>query len=85
MTHSIRLADSTAMIAPLGHCSHVAVHHGVAHISGRLPLDADAKPATGAPFTSQARTVLRNLDNCLAAAGTDREHLLSAAPPSTSP
>ncbi|WP_328876139.1 RidA family protein [Streptomyces sp. NBC_00287] len=74
---SIRLANSTAMIAPLGHYSHVAVHNGVAHISGQLPLDADGTPATDAPFATQARMVLRNLDNCLTAAGTDREHLLS--------
>ncbi|MCX5388477.1 hypothetical protein [Streptomyces sp. NBC_00094] len=34
---NIRLASSTAMIAPLGHHSHVAVHNGVAHVSGQLP------------------------------------------------
>ncbi|BAU87392.1 hypothetical protein SLA_6526 [Streptomyces laurentii] len=74
---NIRLANSTAMIAPLGHYSHVAVHNGVAHVSGQLPLRADGTPATKEPFGTQARMVLHNLDNCLAAVGTDRDHLIS--------
>ncbi|MFD8008846.1 RidA family protein [Streptomyces sp. NPDC058955] len=73
----IRLADSTAMIVPLGHYSHVAVHNGVAHVSGQLPLHADGTPAAQEPFDTQVRMVLHNLDNCLAAAGTDRDHLIS--------
>src|SRR5688500_7788218 len=74
---AIRLTNSTAMIAPLGHYSHVAVHNGVAYISGQLPLDADGVPAIDESFETQAWMVLRNLDNCLAAAGTDRHHLIS--------
>ncbi|WP_326763387.1 RidA family protein [Streptomyces sp. NBC_01591] len=74
---AMRLTNSTAMIAPLGHYSHVAVHNGVAYISGQLPLDADGAPATDESFETQARMVLRNVDNCLAAAGTDRHHLIS--------
>lgn len=74
---TIRLANSTAMTAPLGHYSHVAVHNGVAHISGQLPLHPDGTPAADEPFDTQVRMVLRNLDNCLAAAGTDRDHLIS--------
>ncbi len=74
---TIRLADSTATIAPLGHYSHVAVHNGVAHVSGQLPLYADGTPAATEPFGTQVRMVLHNLDNCLAAAGTDRDHLIS--------
>ncbi|WP_406144630.1 RidA family protein [Streptomyces sp. NBC_01012] len=74
---TIRLADSTAMITPLGHYSHVAVHNGVAHISGQLPLHADGTPAATEPFGTQVRMVLHNLDNCLATIGTDRDRLIS--------
>ncbi|MEU0088779.1 hypothetical protein [Streptomyces sp. NPDC006274] len=49
------------MIAPLVHYSHVAVNKGVARISGRLPRDADRTPATDAPFPTQARMALREL------------------------
>ncbi|WP_327732871.1 RidA family protein [Streptomyces nojiriensis] len=74
---TIRLADSTAMTPPLGHYSHVAVHNGIAHISGQLPVDTDGTPAADEPFDTQVRMVLCNLDYCLAAAGTDRDHLIS--------
>lgn len=74
---NIRLANSTAMTAPIGHYSHVAVHNGVAHVSGQLPLDTNGAPAADEPFDTQVRMVLRNLDNCLATAGTDRDHLIS--------
>ncbi|MFD4372393.1 RidA family protein [Streptomyces sp. NPDC058486] len=74
---TVRLANSTAMAAPRGHYSHVAVHNGVAHISGQLPLAPDGTPAADEPFDTQVRMVLRNLDHCLAAAGTARDHLIS--------
>ncbi|WP_055598923.1 hypothetical protein [Streptomyces aureus] len=46
---NIRLARGAATIAPFGPYSHVAVHNGVAHVSGRLPLHAAGSPAADEP------------------------------------
>ena len=52
------------------------VHGGLVYLSGQLPLD----PVTGAklpgPIETQAERVLQNLAAILAAAGTDRTHVL---------
>lgn len=74
---TIELRDSPDLIKPLGHYSHLAIHAGLAYISGQLPLDAEGTPLTTEPFETQTRQVLHNLDRCLAAAGTDRTRLLS--------
>ena len=50
----IDLRDSPGLIAPRGHYSHVAVHAGVAHISGWLPLDAAYARWIGAHRPSRA-------------------------------
>lgn len=73
---AISLRDSPELIAPLGHYSHVAVHAGVAYISGQLPIDRQGTPLADQPFVVQAKQVLDNLDQCLKTAGTDRTHLL---------
>ncbi len=73
----IRLVDSVELVAPRGHYSHVAIHGDTAYISGQLALDRDGNPLTDADFGLQARTALENLDRCLAAAGTHRDHLLT--------
>ncbi|MHC5557892.1 RidA family protein [Kocuria sp. U4B] len=74
---TIELRDSPELIEPLGHYSHLAIHAGLAYISGQLPLDADGTPLADHPFETQARQVLHNLDRCLARAGTDRTRLVS--------
>lgn len=74
---TIELRDSPDLIKPLGHYSHLAIHAGLAYISGQLPLDAEGTPLADQPFEAQARQVLHNLDRCLAAAGTDRTRLVS--------
>jgi reactive intermediate/imine deaminase len=73
----IELRDSPDLIKPLGHYSHLAIHGGLAYISGQLPLDDEGTPLADQPFEAQARQVLRNLDRSLAAAGTDRTRLVS--------
>jgi 2-iminobutanoate/2-iminopropanoate deaminase len=75
--NTLRVLDSPDLIAPRGHYSHVAVHGGLAYLSGQLPLDEQGTPQTDQPFDAQVRLVLRNLDAALAAAGTDRRHLIS--------
>ncbi|WP_324275292.1 RidA family protein [Blastococcus brunescens] len=73
----IDLRDSPGLVPPRGHYSHVAVHAGVAYISGQLPLDASGTPLAGQPFDVQVAQVLDNLDQCLRTAGSSREQLLS--------
>ena len=72
----IDLRDSPGLVAPRGHYSHIAVHAGVAYISGQLPLDAAGTPLADQPFDAQVQQVLSNLDDCLATAGSSREQLL---------
>ena len=76
-TAGIDLRDSPGLIAPRGHYSHVAVHAGVAYISGQLPLDAAGTALADQPFDVQVQQVLDNLDACLRAAGSSRQQLLS--------
>ncbi len=73
----IDLRNSPGLIAPLGHYSHVAVHAGVAYISGQLPLDPTGTPLADQPFDTQVQQVLSNLHDCLITAGSSREQLLS--------
>ena len=73
----IDLRNSPGLIAPLGHYSHVAVHAGVAYISGQLPLDPTGTPLADQPFDTQVQQVLSNLHDCLTTAGSSREQLLS--------
>ena len=74
---AIDLHDSPGLVPPRGHYSHVAVHAGVAHISGQLPLDVSGTPLADQPFDVQVAQVLDNLDQCLRTAGSSREQLLS--------
>ena len=71
------LRDSPGLIAPRGHYSHVAVHGGVAYISGQLPLDPAGTPLADQPFDVQVQQVLSNLNDCLNTAGSSRQQLLS--------
>lgn len=73
----IDLRDSTGLVPPRGHYSHVAVHAGIAYISGQLPLDASGTPLAEQPFDVQVAQVLDNLDHCLHTAGSSRGQLLS--------
>jgi 2-iminobutanoate/2-iminopropanoate deaminase len=40
----IDLRDCPGLVPPRGHYSHIAVHAGVAYVSGQLPLDASGTP-----------------------------------------
>ncbi len=74
---AIDLRDSPGLVPPRGHYSHVAVHGGVAYVSGQLPLDATGTPLADQPFDVQVEQVLSNLDACLGTAGSSRRQLLS--------
>lgn len=76
-TGRVDLRNSPALMPPLGHYSHVAIHAGVAYISGQLPLGPTGTPLADQPFDIQVQQVLTNLHDCLHAAGSSREQLLS--------
>ena len=73
----ITLKNSPDMFPPVGHYSHIARHGGLAFVSGQLPIAPDGTPLTSKPFHAQAEQVLRNLDACLATAGSSRDCLVS--------
>lgn len=52
--------------------SKVVIHSGVVYLSGHVAEDPDAD------ISDQTRSTLARIDDALAEAGTDREHLLSA-------
>lgn len=72
----ITLINTPALQLPVGHYSHLALHSGLAFISGQLPVDAEGHALAHKPFPEQARQVLRNLDACLTEIGVVRDRLL---------
>ncbi|NYT82586.1 RidA family protein [Alcaligenaceae bacterium] len=56
----------------LKHRSDTVIHNGIAYVSGAIPFDSSADIA------GQARQVLAQLDERLAAAGSSKERILSA-------
>ncbi|NIY69338.1 RidA family protein [Streptomyces malaysiensis] len=71
------LIDAPDLMPPAGHYSHIAVHRGLAYISGQLPVTPEGGKLIQEPFAVQAEQVLRNVDACLAAAGSSRDRLVS--------
>lgn len=76
MRATIRLQNSSELVSPRGHYSHTTIHDGVVYISGQLPVTPDGMVHVEDNFLAQSQLVLDNLDRCLKAAGTSREHLL---------
>lgn len=59
-----------------GHYSQAIEHHGFVFISGILPFSAQTGALITGNLEAQVETVLANLDSILAAAGTDKAHVL---------
>ncbi|MFF5264890.1 RidA family protein [Actinomadura viridis] len=74
---TMHLRNSPELIQPLGHYSHVAIHGGLAYVSGQLPMDRHGTALSDQAFDVQVRQVLDNLDRCLITAGTDRSRLVT--------
>lgn len=77
MSTKLTLHDSPDLLAPAGCYSHVAVHGGLAFISGQLPVADDGTVLADRSFVEQSRQVLDNLDACLRTVGAARDHLVS--------
>lgn len=68
--------DAPGLAKPAGHYSHAVVHAGVAYLAGQLPHvpgQPGLKPGT---IEEQARQVLANVDQVLAACGSRRDRVL---------
>jgi reactive intermediate/imine deaminase len=76
MTSSIRTANPSTMASPGGHYSHAATGNGLVFVSGQLPIAPDGTKLNGAPFAAQARQVLDNVAQALAAGGSSVGQLL---------
>ncbi|MCE8021602.1 RidA family protein [Halomonas sp. MCCC 1A11036] len=67
--------NSSEIVPPAGHYSHVCVAGDQVFISGQLPIQQDGTPLSDASFEEQAHQVLENLDACLACVGLDKTRL----------
>ncbi len=73
---SLMRIDPATMARPGGHYSHVVVHHGIAYISGQLPIGAGGPLPATSSFEEQARQVLANVSAAVTAAGSDLSRVL---------
>jgi 2-iminobutanoate/2-iminopropanoate deaminase len=76
MPGDIDLIDPTTMAAPGGHYSHSVAANGMVFVSGQLPIKPDGTKLNDAPFEAQARQVLDNVSQALAAAGSGVDRLV---------
>jgi len=72
----IPTANPSTMAAPGGHYSHAVTGGGMVFVAGQLPIAPDGTKLDTAPFAAQARQVLANVANALAAGGSSVERLL---------
>jgi reactive intermediate/imine deaminase len=75
-TFAIACVNAPDMTPPAGHYSHVCIANGWVFVSGQLPIDATGRPLSDAPFDTQAKQVLRNVDAALKAARVTRDDLV---------
>jgi 2-iminobutanoate/2-iminopropanoate deaminase len=68
--------NSPKMMRPAGQYSHACVAARIVYVTGPLPIDETGAVLSDQPFEAQVNQVLKNLDACLAAAGTDRTRLV---------
>lgn len=61
---------------PRGHYSHAVSAAGFVFVSGQLPVAADGRQLTDAPFEQQARQVLDNVAAALRSAGSSVDKLV---------
>ena len=73
---SVTRIDPGTMARPGGHYSHVVVHHGVAYVSGQLPIAPSGPLPPAASFDEQARQVLANVRAAVEGAGSDLSRVI---------
>jgi len=73
---TIQTVNAPGLPPPAGHYSHAVVHGGVAYIAGLLPHVPGESGHNPGPVEAQARQVLANVDQVLAACGSRRDRVL---------
>lgn len=61
---------------PKGHYSPAVVHNGLVYVSGQLPWNYETGEVETGEIEKQTELALRNVENILAAAGSDLNHVL---------
>jgi 2-iminobutanoate/2-iminopropanoate deaminase len=61
---------------PGGHYSHAVVAGGFVYVAGELPITADGRKLSDAPFEQQAQQVLANVEAALRGAGSRPDQLV---------
>jgi 2-iminobutanoate/2-iminopropanoate deaminase len=67
---------SPELAAPRGHYSHAVSAGGFVFVSGQLPVTAEGRLLTDAPFEVQARQTLENVGSALRSAGSSVSDLV---------
>jgi len=76
MAGTVTPINPPTMAAPGGHYSHAVAGGGFVFVSGQLPIKPDGTKLNDAPFDEQARQVLDNVRQALAAAGSSVDKLV---------
>ncbi len=72
----IEYLQPEGLTPPGGHYSHATVANGFVFISGQLPITPEGTRLVDAPFETQAKQVLANVQAALRAAGSDVDRLV---------
>ncbi len=71
--HTVATPDAPQAIGPY---SQAMVHHGVAYLSGQIPLDPATGQMVSGDIAAQTERVLENLKAVLAACGSSLDRVL---------
>jgi reactive intermediate/imine deaminase len=71
-----RYLNAPDLRPPAGHYSHAVSANGFVFVAGQIPVTPTGEKLVDAPFETQVRQMLANLDAVLVAAGTDRARLV---------
>ena len=72
----IAFVKAAGLSQPVGHYSHATRANGFVFVSGLLPVTADGKAMTGAPFADQVAQVFANLEEVLRSCDTAPSRLV---------
>jgi 2-iminobutanoate/2-iminopropanoate deaminase len=73
---TLECLDAPGLAKPAGHYSHAVVHGGIAYLAGQLPHVPGQPERAPGTIEEQARQVLSNVDQVLAACGSRRDRVL---------
>lgn len=71
----MKIISSIEMPKNLGHYSMCIEHNGTMYLSGQIPINQITGKVSGT-IEEQTLLLLKNIENTLIAAGSDKEHIL---------